>query len=82
VNAAVERVRRFFKWAASAELVTASVFHALLTVTGLRTGRSAAKESDPVKPVEDTTVDATLPFVNRHVRGLIEFQAPDRVPAR
>lgn len=74
VNAAVERVRRFFKWAASEELVPASVFHALQTVTGLRAGRSAAKESDPVKPVDDATVDATLPFVNRHVRGLIEFQ--------
>lgn len=74
VNAAVERVRRFFKWAASEELIPATVFHALQTVTGLRAGRSAARESEPVKPVEDATVDATLPFVNRHVRGLIEFQ--------
>lgn len=74
VNAAVERVRRFFKWAASEELIPATVFHALQTVTGLRAGRSAARESEPVKPVADTTVDATLPFVNRHVRGLIEFQ--------
>ncbi|MBM3982340.1 MAG: site-specific integrase [Planctomycetes bacterium] len=74
VNAAVGRVKRAFKWAASEEMIPASVFHALQTVTGLRAGRSAAKERDPVLPVEDTVVDATLPFLNRHVRGLVEFQ--------
>jgi integrase len=74
VNAAVGRVKRLFKWAASEELIPATVFHALQTVTGLRAGRSAARESEPVLPVDDATVDATLPFVNRHVRGLIEFQ--------
>jgi integrase len=74
VNAAVERVRRAFKWAASEEMIPASVFHSLQTVSGLRAGRSAAKERDPIQPVEDAVVDATLPFLNRHVRGLVEFQ--------
>src|SRR5262249_41631121 len=36
--------------------------------------RTSAPESKPVKPVDDRTVDATLPFVNSHVAGLIEFQ--------
>jgi integrase len=74
VNAAVGRLKRAFKWAASEELIPASVFHALQTVTGLRIGRSAAKERDPVQPVDDAVVDATLPFLNRHARGLVEFQ--------
>lgn len=74
VNAAVGRLKRAFKWAASEEMIPASVFHALQTVSGLRTGRSAAKEREPVQPVDDAVVDATLPFVNRHVRGLVEFQ--------
>lgn len=74
VNAAVERVKRAFKWAASEEMIPANVFHALQTVTGLRAGRSAAREREPVQPIEDTVVEATLPFLNRHVRGLVEFQ--------
>jgi integrase len=28
----------------------------------------------PVGPVEDAVVDATLPFLNRHVKGLVEYQ--------
>jgi hypothetical protein len=74
VNAAVGRLKRSFKWAASEEMIPAIVFHALQTVAGLRTGRSAAHDRDPVKPVDDGVVDATLPFLNRHVRGLVEFQ--------
>ncbi|MBP3957173.1 site-specific integrase [Gemmata sp. G18] len=74
INQRVGRVRRVFKWAASEELVPATVYHALATVAGLQRGRSAARESEPVGPVAGAVVDATLPFLNRHVRGLIECQ--------
>jgi len=74
INQRVGRVRRIFKWATSEELVPATVYQALATVTGLQRGRSAARETDPVEPVADETVDATLPFLNRHVRGLVELQ--------
>jgi integrase len=50
------------------------VYHRLTTVTGLQKGRSKARETEPVRPVDDATADATLPHLNRHVRGLIEFQ--------
>jgi integrase len=74
VNQQTERARRIFKWAASEELVPAAVYHALATVTGLQRGRTPAREPEPVGPVDDAIVDATLPFLNRHVRGLVEFQ--------
>jgi integrase len=74
VNQQTERVRRIFKWAASEELVPAGVYHALATVTGLQRGRTPAREPEPVGPVENAVVDATLPFLSRHVRGLVEFQ--------
>jgi integrase len=74
INQRVGRVRRIFKWAASEELVPAVVYQSLATVTGLQRGRSVARESEPVGPVDDATIDKTLPFLNRHVRGLIEFQ--------
>jgi integrase len=74
VNQQIERVRRAFKWAASEELIPFDVYHRLTTVTGLQKGRSAARETEPVEPVDDATVAATLPFLNRQVRGLVEFQ--------
>jgi len=74
INQRVGRVRRIFKWAASEELVPATLYQALTTVTGLQRGRTAARESEAVAPVGDAVVDATLPFLNRHVRGLVEFQ--------
>src|SRR5262249_1462751 len=74
VNQRVGRVRRIFKWAASEELIPAAVYQALTTVTGLQRGRTVAREAAPVRPVDTSVVDATLPFLNRHVRGLVEFQ--------
>jgi hypothetical protein len=74
INQRVGRVRRIFKWAASGELVPATLYQALATVTGLQRGRTAAREPEAVGPVDDAPVDATLPFLNRHVRGLVEFQ--------
>jgi integrase len=74
VNQQVERLRRAFKWAASEELIPFEVYHRLTAVTGLQKGRTPARESEPVGPVDDAVVDATLPHLNRHVRGLVEFQ--------
>ena len=74
VNRQTDRVRQIFKWGVAEELVPPSVHQALATVTGLRKGRTSARESDPVVPVDDAVVDATLPYLNRHVRGLVEFQ--------
>lgn len=51
INCRIGRIKRVFKWAASEELIPGEVYHALLAVDGLRYGRCAAKESDPVRPV-------------------------------
>ena len=63
-----------FKWAASHELIPASVHHGLATVEGLRKGRSPARETDPVKPVPEAHIDAVKPLVSRQVRALIDLQ--------
>jgi integrase len=63
-----------FKWAVAEELVPPAVYQALAAVPGLQRGRSKARESEPVCPVEDAVVAATLPYLNRFVRGLVEFQ--------
>lgn len=74
VNRQASRVRHVFKWAAAQELVPASIHHALQTVQGLRRGRSEARESEPVKPVPEAHVEATLPHVSPQVKAMIELQ--------
>ena len=74
INQRIGRLRRVFKWAASEELIPFDVYHRLTTVAGLQRGRSKVRDAEPVEPVENERVDATLPYLNRHVRGLIAFQ--------
>jgi hypothetical protein len=71
-NRQVKRVQLMFRWAASKEMVPASVPAALGTVAGLR--RGAARESEPVEPVADELVDATLPHLPPPVKAMVQLQ--------
>lgn len=74
VNARVNRIRRIFKWATSEELIPPTVLEGLRSVSGLRYGRTSARESEPVKPVDVTHVEAILPFVSPPVAAMIRLQ--------
>ena len=74
VNGLIGIVRRVFKWGVAHELVPADIYHALQAVSGLRRGRTEAREPVPVKPVLQAHIDAVLPYVSRQVRGLIDVQ--------
>jgi integrase len=74
VNAWVNRVRRVFRWAASVELVPASVAEALATVEGLRAGRTEARETEGVGPAPMEHVEAALPFMPRPVAAMVRLQ--------
>jgi integrase len=74
INRRIERVKRVFKWAASEELVSVTVYQALRTLAGLRKGRTEARESVPVKPVDPEYVLATLPFLPPHLQCMVELQ--------
>jgi integrase len=74
INARIGRIKRAFKWAASEELLPVEVHQRLATVEGLKQGRSAAKDREPIAPVPEGDLEKTLPQLNRHVRGLVEFQ--------
>jgi integrase len=73
VNRRVERIKRAWKWAAAREMVPVAAYQALRTLAGLREGRSDARESEPVGPADPAAVEKTLPFLSRHVRGLVTF---------
>ena len=73
VNKWVNRLRHLFKWGTSLELVPVSVSEALRTIPALAAGRSAARETDPVKPVPDEHVDPILPFLRPQTRAVVEL---------
>lgn len=62
VNGLVDRVRRMFRWGVENELVRPEVYQGLRAVSGLRRGRTEARETVPVKPVPDEFVDAIEPM--------------------
>jgi integrase len=63
-----------FRWAVGEELLPAAVYQALQAVTGLRKGRSAAKEADPIEPVPEEAVRATLPHLPLQVAAMVRIQ--------
>ena len=74
INKQVGRVRRCWKWGASKEIVPAAVWVALGSLEGLRKNRSPAKETDPVKPVDEAAYAATVPRLVPTVRVMVQLQ--------
>lgn len=74
INKQIGRVKRMFRWATEEELVPAEIHRALQAVRGLRKNRSDARESEPILPVDDATVDATLSALPSVVRDMVQFQ--------
>lgn len=74
INNRVNRIKRFFKWAVSEQLIPPSVVQGLTTVTGLRRGRTTAREMPPVKPVPDVWVEIVLPHLNPQVAAMVQVQ--------
>jgi len=74
VNQYVQRIRRMFRWGVENELVPVEVYQALMTVSGLRKGRSKAREIPPVPPVPDEHIEATLPHLPEIVQAMVRFK--------
>jgi integrase len=74
VNRRISRIKRLFKWAASEELVPGTLYHSLQAVSGLRFGRSAARETEPVQPVPDEWVEAVLPYLPPTLVTMVKLQ--------
>ena len=74
INRSVHRIRRMFRWGVENELVTPSVLQGLLAVTPLLKGKTEAHETEPVEPVADATVEATIPELPTVVADMVRFQ--------
>jgi integrase len=74
INDRIGIVKRGFKWAARQELIPASVYAALATVEGLRSGRDGARETKPVKPVPPAHIEPAVPFMPEPVQAMVRLQ--------
>lgn len=74
INDHVARIVRMYKWGVGEQLVSPVVHQALASVPGLLRGRTKARETAPVLPVEDSTVEATLPHLPDVVADIVRFQ--------
>jgi integrase len=74
LNRQVTRIKTFFGWAESEQLVPPATVHALRTVRGLHRGHAGVKERGEVLPVPEADLEATLAVLNPIVRGLAEVQ--------
>jgi integrase len=73
-NKRISRVKTLFKWAAAHELIPVATYQSLATLAGLQKGRTSARDPDPVGPVDDTHVAATLPYLRREVAAMVQVQ--------
>jgi integrase len=74
VNYLVDTIRRMFKWGVAQEVVPETVYPALTAVSGLRAGRTPARETEPIGPVDEAVVEATLPYLPPIVADMVRFQ--------
>jgi integrase len=74
INSQIKRVKRMFRWAVENELIPPAVHQGLCAVAGLKQGRSAARETDPVMPVPSEHVEAIQRFVSPQVWALVQLQ--------
>ncbi len=70
VNKQVSRIRRMFRFGVANELVQAEVYQALAAVPDLKKGRTKAPEYEPVMPVTDAVINATLPELSELVAAV------------
>jgi integrase len=74
VNHQIHRIKRMIKWAVSEELVPPAVYHGLQAVAGIRKGMTAVRESEPIRPVPEMILKATLPNLPPALRAVAELQ--------
>ncbi|MEQ8850058.1 site-specific integrase [Botrimarina sp.] len=74
LNKQVSRLVTMFKWCVKKEICSPRVYEQLKALGGLKKGRTRARESEGVVPVEDALVDETLPALPEIVAAMVRFQ--------
>lgn len=74
INDHAARIKRIFKWAVGEQLLPIETYQTLAVVGGLQKGRTTARECDPVLPVSEEDVQATLPHLPQVVADMVHLQ--------
>lgn len=74
INQQVGRIKRIFKWGVENELVPPAILQGLQAVSGLKRGRTDARETEPIKSVPEAVVATIQPFVSRQVWAMVQLQ--------
>ena len=74
VNQQIGRVKLWFNWLAEESLIENSTYLDLTTVKSLKEGVFGVREKDPISPVADDVVDATLPELGDTVADMVRLQ--------
>jgi integrase len=74
VNKITSCSKTMFRWAVENDLCPAPVWQGLLAVRGLVKGRTKARETKPVEPVDDAVVEATAPYLPEIVADMVQLQ--------
>jgi integrase len=73
INRQIERIKRMFRWASENDVLPGALHSELRSVSGLRAGRSGARESERVMPVAEEHVDMILPFLSSPVAAIVRL---------
>jgi len=74
INRQISRVRSMFRWVASKEMIPVETYQALMTLPGLKLGRTKAAERAGIKPVPDHHIQAIEPHVSSQVWAMVQLQ--------
>ncbi len=74
INHTTSRIKRFFRWAASEELIPSENYHKLLCVRGLQRGEQGVRETKKVRPACPESLAAVLKFLPPTVADMAQLQ--------
>jgi len=74
INKQVQGIRRIFKHGVFEGTVPAGILEALRTVRPLQKGRTQARETEPVRPIDEENVFAVLPQLSQTVAAMVLLQ--------
>lgn len=66
--------KRLFEWASNWQKIPRSAYYGLMSVGGLRRGRSKARETEPIKPIAEHWVRATMNYMPPTIAAMVEIQ--------
>jgi integrase len=73
-NKQCNRLLRVIKWLVAEGLMPVENYQQIKCVEPLRKGRTPATENQPVGPVSDAVIDATVPYLSPIVSAMVKFQ--------